>query len=136
MKFLRCVARGFCCVAGARADDEWRCDGDVTRLRVTSQVILSGVTRLGVNLGEQNFYDSGQMLKNLLCAESRLCGNEVSQHFSLRNRRGRPLRGYAGGNSVPDGLLERRVLRGAGGLQRKARRGTVKAADRVRADMY
>jgi hypothetical protein len=39
---------------------------DVTHLRVTSQVILSGVTRLGVNLGEQNFYDSGQMLRNLL----------------------------------------------------------------------
>ena len=38
----------------------------VTHLRVTSQVILSGVTRLGVNLGEQNFYDSGQMLRNLL----------------------------------------------------------------------
>jgi hypothetical protein len=40
--------------------------GAVTHLRVTSQVILSGVTRLGVNLGEQNFYDSGQMLRNLL----------------------------------------------------------------------
>jgi hypothetical protein len=39
---------------------------DVTHLRVTNQVILSGVTRLGVNLGEQNFYDSGQMLGNLL----------------------------------------------------------------------
>jgi hypothetical protein len=33
---------------------------------VTSQVILSGVTRLGINLGEQNYYDSGQMVKNLL----------------------------------------------------------------------
>jgi len=29
-------------------------------------VILGGVKRLGVNLGEQNFYDSGQMLRNLL----------------------------------------------------------------------
>lgn len=38
----------------------------VTHLRVTSQVILPGVTRLGINLGEQNFYDSGQMMKNLL----------------------------------------------------------------------
>jgi len=38
----------------------------VTNLRVTSQVILPGVTRLGINLGEQNYYDSGQMLKNLL----------------------------------------------------------------------
>ncbi len=38
----------------------------VTRLRVTNQVILPGVTRLGINLGEQNYYDSGQMMRNLL----------------------------------------------------------------------
>ena len=37
-----------------------------TRVRVTSQVILSGVTRLGINLGDQTFYDSGQLLKNLV----------------------------------------------------------------------
>ena len=41
-------------------------DNGVTHLRVTSQVILPGVTRLGINLGEQNYYDSGQMTKNLL----------------------------------------------------------------------
>jgi len=38
----------------------------VTRLRVTNDVVLPRVTRLGINLGAQNFYDSGQMLKNLL----------------------------------------------------------------------
>lgn len=38
----------------------------VTHLRVTNQVILPGVTRLGINLGEQTYYDSGQMVKNLL----------------------------------------------------------------------
>ena len=38
----------------------------VTHLRVTSQVILPAVTRLGINLGEPNYFDSGQMLKNLL----------------------------------------------------------------------
>jgi hypothetical protein len=38
----------------------------ITHLRITNQVILSSVTRLGVNLGEHNFYDSAQMLKNLL----------------------------------------------------------------------
>jgi alpha-L-arabinofuranosidase len=38
----------------------------VTHLRVTSQVILPGVTRLGINLGGQNYYDSGQIMKNLL----------------------------------------------------------------------
>jgi hypothetical protein len=41
-------------------------DNGVTHLRVTGQVILPGVTRLGINLGEQNYYDSGQMMKNLL----------------------------------------------------------------------
>ena len=40
--------------------------GGVTHLRVTREVILPGVTRLGINLGEQNFYDSGQMMRNLL----------------------------------------------------------------------
>jgi len=40
--------------------------GGVTRLHVTSEVILPGVTRLGINLGEQNYYDSGQMMRNLL----------------------------------------------------------------------
>ena len=38
----------------------------VTHLRVTGQVALPGVTRLGMNLGGQTYYDSGQMLKNLL----------------------------------------------------------------------
>lgn len=38
----------------------------VTHLRITSQVLLPGVTRLGINLGEPNYFDSGQMLKNLL----------------------------------------------------------------------
>jgi len=37
-----------------------------THLRVTNEVILPGVTRLGINLGEQNYYDSGQMMRNLL----------------------------------------------------------------------
>ncbi len=41
-------------------------EGGVTHLRVTREVVLPGVTRLGINLGEQNFYDSGQMMKNLL----------------------------------------------------------------------
>lgn len=38
----------------------------VTTLRVTGRVLLPGVTRLGINLGDQDYYDSGQMLKNLL----------------------------------------------------------------------
>jgi hypothetical protein len=47
---------------------------DVTQLRVTNNVILAKVTRLGVNLGEQNFYDSGQMLKNLLYRNPEFAG--------------------------------------------------------------
>jgi len=47
---------------------------NVTHLRVTNDVILAKVTRLGVNLGEQNFYDSGQMLKNLLARNPEFAG--------------------------------------------------------------
>jgi hypothetical protein len=46
----------------------------ITHLRVTNDVILARVTRLGVNLGEQNFYDSGQMLKNLLSRNPEFVG--------------------------------------------------------------
>ena len=38
----------------------------VTHFRVTNQVVLPNVTRLGINLGEQTYYDSGQLTKNLL----------------------------------------------------------------------
>lgn len=38
----------------------------VTRLRVTSQVMVPGVKRMGMNLGFQDFYDAGQMTKNLI----------------------------------------------------------------------
>jgi hypothetical protein len=38
----------------------------ITHFRVTNQVVLSNVTRLGINLGEQTYYDSGQMTRNLL----------------------------------------------------------------------
>ncbi len=46
----------------------------ITHLRVTNEVILANVTRLGVNLGEQSFYDSGQMLKNLLSRNPEFAG--------------------------------------------------------------
>jgi hypothetical protein len=38
----------------------------VTRIDVSSTVIRSGVKRFGMNLGELTFYDSGQMMKNLV----------------------------------------------------------------------
>jgi hypothetical protein len=40
--------------------------GQVTRLRVTDRVEVASVKRLGINLGSQDFYDAGQMTKNLL----------------------------------------------------------------------
>jgi len=40
--------------------------GGGTHFRVTNQVVLPNVTRLGINLGEQTYYDSGQMTRNLL----------------------------------------------------------------------
>jgi len=58
-----------CASAGApfsRSKAEAGIGFGVTHLRVTSQVILPRVTRLGINLGEQNYYDSGQMMRNLL----------------------------------------------------------------------
>jgi hypothetical protein len=40
--------------------------GGTTVLHITNRVLQAGVTRLGINLGDQDYYDSGQMLKNLI----------------------------------------------------------------------
>src|ERR1700676_3272552 len=37
-----------------------------TNIQVTNSVIQPSVTRLGVNLGDQSYWDSGQILKNLV----------------------------------------------------------------------
>src|ERR1035441_2179176 len=37
-----------------------------TNIQVTSAVQQASVTRLGVNLGDQSFWDSGQIMKNLV----------------------------------------------------------------------
>src|ERR1700743_226969 len=37
-----------------------------TNIQVTSSVQQASVNRLGINLADQTFYDSGQMLKNLI----------------------------------------------------------------------
>jgi hypothetical protein len=37
-----------------------------TNIQVTSAVQQSSVKRLGVNLGDQTYWDSGQLLKNLV----------------------------------------------------------------------
>ncbi|HKN19863.1 MAG TPA: hypothetical protein VJX73_00520 [Terracidiphilus sp.] len=58
---------------------------DVTHLRVTDDVILAKVTRLGVNLGEQNFYDSGQMLKNLLSRNPEFAGMTYRSIFNCES---------------------------------------------------
>jgi hypothetical protein len=51
--------------AGPHASSAVSADG-LTHVHITNQVILPGVTRLGINLGEQTYYDSGQMMRNLL----------------------------------------------------------------------
>lgn len=58
----------------ARAQSAGNTAAGVTQLRITNDVVLARVTRLGVNLGEQNFYDSGQMLKNLLYRNPEFAG--------------------------------------------------------------
>ena len=40
--------------------------GATTNIEVDSTVVVSKVKRLGMNLGQQNYYDSGQLTKNLL----------------------------------------------------------------------
>ena len=50
------VAVGACALA----------QGGATRITVGDRVVRRGVKRFGINLGGQNFYDSGQMLKNLV----------------------------------------------------------------------
>ncbi|MBV8730220.1 MAG: hypothetical protein JO336_10460, partial [Acidobacteriia bacterium] len=40
--------------------------GQVTRIAVSATALQSGVKRLGINLGGVNYYDSGQMMKNLI----------------------------------------------------------------------
>jgi len=39
---------------------------DITDVDVTNTVLLTGAKRLGINIGGQNYYDSGQMLRNLV----------------------------------------------------------------------
>ena len=106
----------------------------VTNLRVTSQVILSGVTRLGVNLGEQNFYDSGQMLKNLLSRNPGFARMTYRSIFHCQT--GGPARCVDArpGIQFPADFwngARYEVLEGAAAGQR----GTVTASGRARADM-
>ena len=53
-------------LAGAGLWRSVRASGSVTYLTVTDRALLRRVTRLGINLGDQDFYDSGQMTRNLL----------------------------------------------------------------------
>ena len=72
----------------ARAQTTSEATTGITHLRVTSDVILAKVTRLGVNLGEQNFYDSGQMLKNLLSRNPEFAGMTYRSIFHCETRCG------------------------------------------------
>ncbi len=109
---------------GQRADSG---TGSVTDLRMTRQVILPGVTRLGINLGDQDYYDSGQMLKNLLYRNPAFAGMNYRTIFHCQY--GGPARcvDTRGGINFPahfwDGAAYT-VLEGSAA----GRRGTVTAA--------
>src|SRR5271167_4644825 len=42
----------------------------LTDIQITGTYVQPSVTRLGINLGDQTSYDSGQMLKNLIFGNS------------------------------------------------------------------
>jgi hypothetical protein len=42
-----------------------KANASVTDIAITGKVLRSGVQRFGINIGGDNFYDSGQMLRNL-----------------------------------------------------------------------
>ncbi len=61
------MALAVCGAVACGIRDAGQTAGDgLTRVTVTDDGIEAGATRLGINLGEQNFYDSGQMLRNLV----------------------------------------------------------------------
>ena len=96
-------------------------------MRVTNEVILKGVTRLGVNLGEQNFYDSGQMLRNLLGRNPEFAPMRYRTIFHCqRGGQGRCVDARTGIQFAPDFWrgASYEVLEGAAAGER----GTVKAS--------
>ena len=78
---LGCVLLAVCCAGPARAQTRQSAAAGVTQLRVTSQVLQRRVTRLGVNLGAQDFFDSGQMLRNLLARNPEFAGMRYRSIF-------------------------------------------------------
>lgn len=60
-----------CDSGGAQQKNAARSDhpsttGDISDVAITTTVLHTGAKRLGINIGGQNFYDSGQMLRNLV----------------------------------------------------------------------
>src|SRR5271156_3552156 len=53
-----------------------------TNIQITGTYVQPSVTRLGINLGDQTSYDSGQMLKNLVFGNS---GFEGMKYRSVLN---------------------------------------------------
>jgi len=62
-----------------------------TNIAVTNAIQQSTVKRLGVNLGDQTYWDSGQMLKNLVFQNPGFEAGKYRQHHDLRRGDGQHL---------------------------------------------
>ncbi len=62
-------------------------DAGVTHLKVTDRVVLTGVKRLGINLGQSKLLRRWADDEEPALPQSRIRGNELSHHPSLRRRR-------------------------------------------------
>ena len=54
-----------------------------TNIQISNSVVQASTHRLGINLGDQGYWDSGQMMKNLVFTNPRLRGLEVSGDSAL-----------------------------------------------------
>lgn len=54
------------CSAPANAQHAAKAETPLTHIQITGATIRQNVQRMGINLGEQTFYDSGQILRNLV----------------------------------------------------------------------
>jgi len=102
----------------------------LTRLNVTRSVVLPAVARLGVNLGEQTFYDSGIMLRNLLSRNPGFEGGSYRTIFHCTQAAGRRCVDVRGGLHFDEGFwagAQFEVLDGAAIGQRGAVLGSTAA---------
>ena len=96
---IRCMDRSFCSVAGGRADNERRRNGGHATASHERGNSREG-DAAGREPGRAELLRLRTDAEEFAFTQSRVCGDDVSQHFSLRNRRSGPLRGYEAGHSI------------------------------------